>query len=233
MIIRRKLVVGLLLYGLVLCILAGLGTWQFLRGRDKATIESITALHPESVILDAAPADWEPLAYRRVLLEGTWLEGRQFLLQNRIYRGTAGFEVLTPFILEDSGMVLVNRGWVAAGAAAELSNAEPVRGSPEGMAYRPQTGFTLGDAIAGQPVWPQPALYLDLDALSRRFGQTFEPMVLVLDETHPAAFVRLWHPTNMSASRHYGYAVQWWGLMATLLVFGYIWQRNRSPGDQA
>ena len=143
--------------------------------------------------------------------------------------GQVGFEVLTPFNLVNGGAILVNRGWV------ELADAEsvmaPDQAPPSGVMYLPESGFRLGHTFDGEPTWPQPALYLELDAMSDRLGQALAPMVLVLDDTHPAAFVRLWQPTNMPATRHYGYAVQWWGLFLALLVLGLYWRRHQSTDN--
>jgi len=78
------------------------------------------------------------------------------------------------------------------------------------------------DFETGETRWPQKILYLDIGALSERLGRGVEPAVLVLDPAHPLAHPRLWRPTAMPASRHYGYAVQWWGLALALLILASI-----------
>ena len=232
MIIRWKRVTGLSIYGLSVCLLAALGSWQFQRGQNKAEIESAMDSVPVVKELAAPPADWNQLAYQTVVLEGQWLYNKVFLLQNRIYQGIVGFEVLTPFTLAGGGTILVNRGWIDSASSAEVGAANTADTAPSGTLYLPERGFRLGDTFAGDPTWPQPALYLDIEALANRLGKPLEPAVLVLDKAHPATFVRLWQPTNMPASRHYGYALQWWGLLAALLVLGYFWRRKQWESDK-
>src|SRR6185312_11348887 len=50
--------------------------------------------------------------FQRVSVAGRYDAMYQFLLDNRINEGRAGYEVLTPLDLDDGRTVLVNRGWV-------------------------------------------------------------------------------------------------------------------------
>ena len=227
MIISARRLVALTLYVIALTILLLLGTWQILRGQEKAQIESRMAAGGKPLEISASPQDWAELDYRRANLSGSWIPDREFLLENRVHRGTPGFEVLTPFELAGDGAVLlVNRGWIGAGEDRGSIDADPPGGGPGGVLYRPEPGFTLGETVSGETRWPQRILYLDIVALSERLGRGIEPAVLVLDPGHPLAHPRLWRPTAMPASRHYGYAVQWWGLALALLVLGLIWRRK-------
>src|SRR5690606_42085213 len=56
---------------------------------------------------------------------------RQWLLDNRTYRGRVGYEVVSLFRLESgAGALLVNRGWIAAPARREMLPEVPV---PQGL----------------------------------------------------------------------------------------------------
>ena len=227
MIISARRLVALTLFAIALTILLVLGAWQMLRGQEKAQIESRIAAGGKSLEISARPRDWAELDYRRANLSGSWIPDREFLLENRIYRGMPGFEVLTPFELAGDGAVLlINRGWIAAGGDRGAAVLDPPGDSPGGVLYRPEPGFTLGETVSGETRWPQTVLYLDIGAIARRLGRGIEPAVLVLDPEHPLAHPRLWRPTAMPASRHYGYAVQWWGLALALLILGLIWRRK-------
>ncbi len=209
-----------------MCLLLVLGTWQLLRGLDKAQIEQRYIEPSKPLALSARTQNWTELDYRPAHLIGDWQWEREFLLENRIHQGQPGYEVLTPFELaHDKALVLVNRGWVgnpeAVGASTPWGDE-----NPHGVLYRPNPGFTLGPTVSGEVRWPQTVLYLDIAALSDHLGRKIEAAVLVLDPAHPAAYTRIWQPVALSASRHYGYAIQWWGLALTLLVLGCIWRRK-------
>ena len=228
-IISAKRLAAMVLYAVALSILLLLGAWQLLRGQEKAQIESRLADDGGPQEISARPQDWADLDYRRANLSGNWLPDREFLLENRIRQGVPGFEVLTPFELAgDRAVLLVNRGWI--GIGADTGGVAPGDG-PGGVLYRPEPGFTLGSTLSGEPRWPQTVLYLDIAALSERLGRRLEPAVLVLDPSHPAAHPRLWQPTTLSADRHYGYALQWWGLALALLILGLIWYRGPKTGQ--
>jgi surfeit locus 1 family protein len=42
--------------------------------------------------------------------------------------------------------------------------------------------------------------------------------VLLLDAEIPGGYVREWSPPGMPPSRHFSYAIQWWGFAGVLLV---------------
>ena len=220
---------------LCLLLLLSLGGWQWRRGVEKAAIEALLDDAPNHYItLARAPPNWSALAYREVRLQGEWRSPAPlFLLANRIHRGRPGYEVFSVFQLAaDNATLLVNRGWIAlADATAHSLRAAPTHPpAVTGQLYLPQTGFVLGPAHRQPPGEPpaQPIViqYVDIDALSPLAGGDLQPAVVALDTAHPAAFERIWQPYTLTKARHFGYAVQWWGLAATLLVFGFIWRRQ-------
>src|SRR5687768_2143218 len=75
-----------------------LGNWQSGRAEEKRTAARV----------------------ERVVVRGQFLHQHTLLLDNRLRQGRPGYEVLTPLALEDGRThVLVNRGWVAAGASRD------------------------------------------------------------------------------------------------------------------
>lgn len=218
---------------LSLSLLVALGGWQWHRGLEKAAIEKLLARSSHQYItIDRAPPNWRDLAYRRVRLEGDWQTGRVFLLANRIHRSRPGYEVFSPFRLAgDGATLLVNRGWIESATTDTPQTSLLDDAGATGQLYLPNKGFALGPAYddqpsAGAPQWPKVIQYLDAAALSAALGTALQPVALVLDPDHPAAFVRIWQAYAMNATRHFAYAAQWWGLAATLLVFGVIWRRQ-------
>ena len=62
---------------------------------------------------------------------------------------------------------------------------------------------------------------VNLSELSNFLGKPLSPYILELSELSESAFVKTWQPINLSSFRHFGYAVQWFGL-AIVLIVGYV-----------
>ena len=62
---------------------------------------------------------------------------------------------------------------------------------------------------------------INLDELSNYLGEPLSPYILELSELSKSAFVKTWQPINLSSFRHFGYAVQWFGL-GLVLIIGYL-----------
>jgi len=221
-----------------LVLLLALGNWQWRRGADKAAVEAQLA-RADSITLAHAPADWRAVEWRRARLTGAWVTGADFLLANRVHRGRVGFEVFSAYrLVGDGATLLINRGWVAAdeiATGAVDGDATVDANTVTGRLYRPQKGFTIGpahDPAAAQPGGLPVFQYFAPAAFSAVFGGEVQPVALALDADQPAAFTVIWQPATVPAARHYGYAVQWWALATTLLVFGIIWRtRGRRDGE--
>jgi surfeit locus 1 family protein len=233
LIINRKRASGYILFFVTLGTLLGLGTWQVYRGLDKSAISRMAhSSAPDVYPLNQAPSQWQDLNYRQVALSGRWLRQKSFLLDNRFYQGRSGVEVLDPFELAgDSTVILVNRGWVEnhTGGTHLITGTATGAGADvliSGQLYLPQKGFTLGPTISGSIKWPLRFLYYEFNALSDALGVTLSPVVVVLNQDNPDSFEQIWQPANMPPERHFAYAVQWWGLALTLIIFGLIWRRK-------
>ncbi|MGI9311089.1 MAG: SURF1 family protein [bacterium] len=218
-----------------LSLLLTLGGWQWRRGVEKAAIERVLMHANDHYITVArAPRDWQTLAHRRVRLDGEWL-APIFLLANRTHRGRLGHEAFSPYRLADDGaVILVNRGWTADANTANFdinvdANDANDDDDARGYLYLPQSGFTLGAAIApGDRAQNQPQViqHLDLPALSAETGIKLHAAAVALDNDHPHALTPIWRAVAIPSARHFGYAAQWWGLSLTLIIFGVIWRRR-------
>ncbi|VWX48805.1 SURF1-like protein [Novosphingobium sp. 9U] len=110
---RRRLLAALALIGL--CGFVALGVWQLERRVWKLDlIARVDArIHAAPVPLAAVDRAAPPgeIEYRRVRVTGTYLQGRDTLVQAVTERGS-GFWVLSP-LRTQAGTVLINRGFVA------------------------------------------------------------------------------------------------------------------------
>ena len=74
---------------------------------------------------------------------------------------------------------------------------------------------------------------INLSELSNFLGKPLSPYILELSELSESAFVKTWQPINLSSFRHFGYAVQWFGL-AIVLIVGYVFflRKGETKGNE-
>lgn len=199
--------------------LVALGHWQLERAAEKRAL--VTAFDAAAAVPLGAPGSVP--RYARVTLAGHYRPERQFLLDNMTHDGAAGYRVLTPFAVDGGPLVLVDRGWLAAGPRRSVLPAIDVAGAPRTLSGRsdelPRAGIALADhAAAG---WPKVVSYPTHAALERALGEPLYPGVVLLDAALPDGYLRDWHPGGFPPERHVGYALQWFAFAAVLLG-GYV-----------
>lgn len=208
----------------------GLGFWQLSRAAQKIALEDAfyNRLAMSPVSCAAAIRQLRP-AYVRVDLDGTFQPGREYLWDNRTASSVAGYEVLTRFRCTDGTLLLVNRGWITAGASRDVAPswrtpAQRVRLS--GFIYVP-AGLP---PLIGKDEWPRawPASgakrigYLDVQRMTEEGlpGQYRFPVTV--DAAGPGVFLPNYSVESVSPTRHWGYAVQWFAMaLGIVLYLGY------------
>jgi surfeit locus 1 family protein len=156
-------------------------------------------------------------------LSGHYLSDRQFLLDNMTDGGSAGYQVLTPFVPEGSDTwVLVNRGWIPKKFGTTLLPDVEVSESDRRVAGRitrlPRPGLELaGDPQAG-PEWPRVTQFPTIEELAEALGADLAQRMVLLEPSAADGFLRKWNPVEFGPERHLGYAFQWFALAATLLI---------------
>lgn len=228
----------LLLVLVLLPLFVSLGQWQWAKGERKSAAQSLrdtrgadAAVLMPSALLDPGSDEAALLHFRPVILHGEFLPDRQFLLDNRVHQERAGFHVITPFRLAGSStVVLVNRGWVAAGARHTDLPEVATPGGPlslKGIAILPPSRFFSLSAIGNTPDWKTAALpvwqLLDRKAFASQSGLPTQGLLVQLDADAEAGFVRQWPRPDERIERHYSYALQWFGFaLATLGIWLYF-----------
>ena len=212
--------VALTLAGVALFV--SLGIWQLERAAYKAGLERRfeQRLAADYERLEKT-IDIADIQYRKLRLAGRYDLEHQFLLDNRVQEGRAGYHVLTPFHLLDSDRVLlVDRGWAAWGE--RRSPLPPLlppveTGEIFGIAFVPgEPALKLGDLELSAD-WPQLIPYLDIDALRRQYSAELLPMILWLSPEAPGAYLREWNPVWLPPAKSRAYAVQWFSFAGIAL----------------
>jgi surfeit locus 1 family protein len=216
--IKRSFILPGVLISLTVWGLLSLGFWQLDRADEKRAIESAI------VVAQSNPAQLvgedEILAkeHYRVLLNGYFDTNKQFIYDNQIVKGNAGYYVLTPFVLNEKTAILVNRGFVPwYGKRGELADIEidSQPGTIEVGLIKPKQRIELKQQ-ALSATFPILIQSLDLDQLSQLSNYQIIPMLAQLDIKSSKGFFRQWKPFYGSVDKHLGYALQWF-LMALVL----------------
>ena len=93
-----------------------LGNWQTRRAVEKRDLASRfeRAGREPPVPVSASAMPPERLVFKQLVARGEFLPQFTVLLDNKVYKGRAGYFVVTPLRLSGSTLhVLVNRGWIA------------------------------------------------------------------------------------------------------------------------
>ena len=147
--------------------------------------------------------------------------------------GQVGYDVLTPLRVEGlAEVLLVDRGWLARGARR---SDVPVWQTPAGEVtligylHRPvDVPLVTGDvseSFGGRWVVSQ----IDPALLGKHLGMPVQARVLRLAPQSEHGFRRDWPLVSMTPQRHYGYAVQWFGLAGALFGIYLVAGLRRAP----
>ena len=233
---RRPRWLPLLAAIVVALLTAAAGIWQLDRARQKELLQRAyqRAESDAPIRLTPARVSVEDMRLRRVVVEGEFVPDAMVLLDNRIRSGVAGYEVLMPLKIEGSSMhVLVNRGWVAAGARRSVLPDISTPGSAirlTGMAMVPGRFIELATVDDGARVWQN----LTIERFIARSGLALQPLVVQQDNDLGDGLLRTWARPDFGIDKHYGYAGQWF-LFCALTLFLYLFfhvKRSRSETRQ-
>ena len=211
---------------------AALGNWQLGRAEQKRVMaRNFTAGGP--------PLDWEKLPadaprFQRVRLRGHYDSGHQFLLDNMSHESVAGVQVLTPLILDNGDVVIVNRGWLPFGRTRQDLPAVDVGAEKRTVVGRiddlPRPGIWLKGPEAA--LWPRLVQYPSMQHLSAALGRELAPRQVLLDPGVPDGYVREWNVPGTTPDRHLGYAVQWFAFAALAAAIWFVLSFRKS-GESA
>jgi surfeit locus 1 family protein len=192
------------------------GNWQ--RDRMHAK-EAARAALDAAAALPAVPLprtdDWSEWRYRRVTLTGDWRGDAQVLIDNKVQGGRAGFHVVTPLVLRDGRVVLVDRGWIAAAGATRVPDVAAPTGNAtvDGrIAVPPARYVELGGGASAGRVWQN----LDPARIAAASGLPLLPVVVEQDAAGAPAdgLVRAWAAPDGGVDTHRIYMMQWYAFAA-------------------
>lgn len=237
----------------VVAVTLALGRWQLSRAAQKEALQASIETQQAYPALEMADflAVEQPLTelHRKVQLRGLWLPTQTLYLDNRQMHGQPGFYVLTPFALEGTTQTLmVQRGWVPRNftdrtqlppidTPAGLVDIEARIEPPPARLLQLGADLPAQPASAAAPLPEKPAdvanarirQNLDLETFRNETGLPLRTD-FSLQQVGPASegLLREWPVPALGIEKHYGYAFQWFGL-AALVVILYVWFQLIAP----
>ena len=225
---------------LAIALLSSLGFWQLDRARQKRELHALFTERLEQPPLDLALHRAVPLAgqaWRAASAHGSH-GAPTFLLDNRIRDGRVGYEVLSTFTLADGKPILVDLGWLPAGAtrkdipALDIPSHEiTLRGR---LAPAPSTGIALGAPLPPEQL--APGLWriqrVDFAALGARFDLDYLPALVYLDADEAGGYDRSWVLPAPDDGKHTAYAVQWFSMAGVIVIIFLLSLRRRTDAGR-
>jgi surfeit locus 1 family protein len=227
----------------VFSLLLFLGFWQMDRAGEKAALQDEyrrkSSMEPVDLNRDTVLRDnKDAMQGRRCIVRGRYTRDKAFLLDNQVLNGVAGYLVFSPFeITGADATVMVNRGWVPAGAYRD--RVPEVRAAGDtltltGSAYLPPGPGLLGDAPAEAMAEDvDRVLSISLDELEDALDRNLLPYAVRLDPASPTAYADAGIEPGSGRERHLGYAFQWFALAGVLMIiYLYFSFHRKKPDDR-
>lgn len=214
---------------------AFLANWQFSRNAERSEQLALVEANydaapvPLSTAIplgtDLDPGDeWQP-----VELVGTYITDDQLLVRNRPRGGTAAFEVLVPFRLDDGRILVIDRGWVPPGE--HQPDPDVIPAAPAGQVTviaRLKPGEAAPSSGRSAPEGQVPTINLPLiaETLSDQDAAALEQSaygLMVSEDPAPATRPSQIESPSEDPGPHLSYAIQWilFAIMGFIFI-GYI-----------
>lgn len=210
----------------VFSLLINLGFWQLSRASEKIAIEQYLSdrefSQPISLI-EVGAIQQEYLTGIKVIALLTPVAGKYLLLDNQTYQGHVGYLAYQLMESEQGKGVLLERGFIKAGASRNrLPNVDWLTQPAviEGRLYQRATN-PLSDQLYAEVGEVSRIQNLNINQLANNWQQELEPYV-IQPQMDVWPYPQPWQPVPLSSSKHTGYAVQWFS-MAVALVGLSVW----------
>ena len=223
---------------MLLCVVltSAAGKWQLDRAHQKERLrrDFSQGMSNPPIQMSDTIASAETVRMKRVEVEGEFVRDGLALLDNKTRHGVVGYEVVMPLRIRGSSvLVLINRGWIAAGrerSTLPVINTPPGAVKVTGIAIVPGRFLELGNAHDIEPVWQN----LTTERYAARTGLRIQPFVVQQHNDLHDGLLRSWPAPDFGVATHYGYAAQWFafcGLSIFLFVFFHV-KSSRSKKHQ-
>ncbi|MET9447739.1 SURF1 family protein [Streptomyces cinerochromogenes] len=220
-----------------------LGFWQQHRYEERTARNDLvsTALHAKPVPVERLTSPGHRVTraekYRTVTATGTFDTAREVVVRRRTNSDDqVGFHVLTPFVLDDGKVLLVNRGWIPANGVQTAFPKVPAppagRLTVTGRLMADETTAASGiKNVEGLP--DRQIMLINSAEQAHRLGA--EVLGGYIQQTAPQARggspEQISDPGSEDAPLNYAYMIQWW-LFAAAVPVGWWFLVRREIRDR-
>ncbi len=227
-----------ILFGLFFLLFLTLGVWQLDRAADKRAISQQKLQYAQFEPIDLLSLKHTPAEFQSVSLKGEFDIHNIWFLKNQIIKGEYGYDLLIPFNTVQGETLLVNLGWVdgTSSRPPEINHNQlmPLLDMPSifGNARKPMNlpfVENIFQNVGNDSI-------LEITPESFPYSGMESSWYLQISPDHPAALRTHWQDKSIKASKHIGYAIQWFA-MAITLAFAFLltnsdlaqrWQRGNN-----
>lgn len=213
-----------------LILLTSFGFWQLERLKQKEEIIAIIDhnFNSPAIALPEEIGDSKKWIAKKFLLKGQYIEGKEIhLVSNR--NREFGYQLISPFLLEDGRTILVNRGWVPSEQKLQENRPETFMSQEEqsieaiALIIEPK-GMFVPDNDLKDNIW----FWLNIKQIQEFTSITeFVPMIFILpkiidDKTLPLEI----GGELVIRNDHLQYAITWFSLAFISVIFYLLYMRK-------
>ncbi|MGW2386136.1 SURF1 family cytochrome oxidase biogenesis protein [Streptomyces sp. NPDC001658] len=242
--LSRQWVILTLVALLLIPTMIRLGIWQMHRYEERSARNQLVtdALGAKPVPVETMTSPGHTVTskdrYRSVTATGTFDTADEVVVRRRVNSDeTVGFHVLTPFVLTDGKVVLVNRGWIPADGPSQTAFPK-IPAPPSGRIT--VTGRLMPDEttaasgikdLKGLP--DRQIMLINSEEQARRLGATVLGGYLAQTAPEPKGDTPelVGQPGKEDAALNYAYAIQWW-LFSAAVPVGWVVLVRRELRDR-
>lgn len=222
-----------------------LGIWQMHRYEERTARNQLVtdALAAEPVPVEKLTAPGHTVTsaerYRTVTAKGRFDTGDEVVVRRRTNADDeVGYHVLTPFVLDDGKVLLVNRGWIPSDGPSQTAFPKvpaPPAGEVtiKGRLMPDETTAASGiKNLQGLP--DRQIMLINSEQEARRLDARVLGGYIAQTAPEPSGDTPelLGDPGKEDAALNYAYAVQWW-LFAAAVPVGWVFLARREARERA
>jgi surfeit locus 1 family protein len=220
-----------------LVLIIGLGIWQLERLAWKTSLidERSTAMAAPAVSVPSTLDAARPLDFHHVTAAGRFDHTRELYIGALDSRGVEGYQVVTPFTLDDGHILLVNRGFVPGARKDPARRADgQIAGETniEGILRLPvvPTGWLVPKNHPGDNFW----IYVDIPGMSETMHlDNVLPFYVEAGPTPNPGGLPVGGQTRIALPNdHLQYALTWFSFAVTLVVIYLVYHYRRPDEDE-